>query len=458
MAASRTFYVGQVATSNNFGGTALSREALIPLSRCQSFTSNVDSASTLSQPDLSSSFLCRASTRLPIGDLALSRLVRRDALEHAATTRTRPNHLSKPSQTIMGEQSDSGNRRAINQQVYDMVMGWQSRGERAEQASSSESSKQSPLKTPPPPSSNFGANSGNVSPSALPVGTPSSISGSESTKLPSLKTLPPLKSSPPSSSNFGPGPGSISPSALPVASPSQAPLATQRQQSNEKEVEKKKQAAQRPVFVPYESAMGTSRAADDSKAHLVERSEFNAMRQRLNSKLSDANANIRQLRRTMQQREDEFNKYRWEVAALQQDLKVLSSIATDVAVNPAKASTVKINGRFVLSHLAFRLEELHGQVKRNAAGVEAMGLRDVPIEWAGMAEDVRVMGSFDDWTEGEQMSPETTGTYTKFTTTLRLRPGRYEIKFLVDGEWRTAPFWTTTGAGGLLENNLLIVD
>lgn len=35
------------------------------------------------------------------------------------------------------------------------------------------------------------------------------------------------------------------------------------------------------------------------------------------------------------------------------------------------------------------------------------------------------MGSFDGWTYGEQMSPEATGTMTRFTTVLKLRPGRW---------------------------------
>ncbi len=34
------------------------------------------------------------------------------------------------------------------------------------------------------------------------------------------------------------------------------------------------------------------------------------------------------------------------------------------------------------------------------------------------------MGSFDGWTYGEQMSPESTGMYTRFTSTVKLRPGR----------------------------------
>jgi len=35
-------------------------------------------------------------------------------------------------------------------------------------------------------------------------------------------------------------------------------------------------------------------------------------------------------------------------------------------------------------------------------------------------QDVKVMGSFDGWTYGEQMSPEATGTMTRFTTVLKL--------------------------------------
>lgn len=44
---------------------------------------------------------------------------------------------------------------------------------------------------------------------------------------------------------------------------------------------------------------------------------------------------------------------------------------------------------------------------------------------AGAVQDVKVMGSFDGWTYGEQMSPEATGTMTRFTTVLKVRPGRW---------------------------------
>ncbi|KAL0431399.1 UNVERIFIED_CONTAM: protein PTST, chloroplastic [Sesamum radiatum] len=72
-------------------------------------------------------------------------------------------------------------------------------------------------------------------------------------------------------------------------------------------------------------------------------------------------------------------------------------------------------------------------------------------------ENVQVMGSFDGWSQGEHMSPEYNGSYATFSTTLMLIPGRYEIKFLVDGDWKLSPEFPTVGEG-MLQNNLLVVE
>lgn len=40
-------------------------------------------------------------------------------------------------------------------------------------------------------------------------------------------------------------------------------------------------------------------------------------------------------------------------------------------------------------------------------------------------QTVQVMGSFDGWSHGEYLSAEYTGSYTRFTTSIMLRPGRY---------------------------------
>lgn len=94
------------------------------------------------------------------------------------------------------------------------------------------------------------------------------------------------------------------------------------------------------------------------------------------------------------------------------------------------------------------------------------------------------MGSFDSWTMGQQLSSDSMSdaVFQTFQTTLRLIPGEYrvcsllaatrvpmaeavqslppaasQIKFLVDGEWRTAGDWpTATDSMGNLENILVV--
>lgn len=72
-------------------------------------------------------------------------------------------------------------------------------------------------------------------------------------------------------------------------------------------------------------------------------------------------------------------------------------------------------------------------------------------------KSVQVMGSYDGWSQREDLSPEYTASFTKFSTTLILRPGRYEMKFLVDGEWQISPEFPTSGEG-MMENNVLVVE
>ncbi|KAJ0074595.1 hypothetical protein Patl1_37542 [Pistacia atlantica] len=100
---------------------------------------------------------------------------------------------------------------------------------------------------------------------------------------------------------------------------------------------------------------------------------------------------------------------------------------------------------------------VHEKVKEQIKDVDTAQSKEVPLFWCGMAESVQVMGTFDGWSQGEHLSPDYDGSFTRFSTTLMLRPGRYEIKFLVDGEWHLSPEFPTVGEG-LMKNNLLIVQ
>lgn len=87
-------------------------------------------------------------------------------------------------------------------------------------------------------------------------------------------------------------------------------------------------------------------------------------------------------------------------------------------------------------------------------------VREVPLVWYGLASEVRLMGSFDDWTKGFLLSSEgiDDSVFGRFEATLKLTPGKYYVKFLVDGEWRLAQGWPTEDSADGDTNNILFVE
>lgn len=182
-----------------------------------------------------------------------------------------------------------------------------------------------------------------------------------------------------------------------------------------------------------------------------------SQRTKLIKKLSEANQQNRFLIRQLHVKEDALVNFKRELAVMELEIQGLVALAEEIAKSGIPGSSRKINGKYVQSHLLARLEALHEKLKEQLKGVDAVQSKEVPLFWCGMAESVQVMGTFDGWTQGEHLSPEYTGSFTKFSTTLMLRPGRYEIKFLVDGEWQLSSEFPIVG-DGLMKNNLLIVE
>ncbi|XP_027160108.1 protein PTST, chloroplastic [Coffea eugenioides] len=180
-------------------------------------------------------------------------------------------------------------------------------------------------------------------------------------------------------------------------------------------------------------------------------------RSKIIKKLSDANQYNRVLKRQLQSKEDSLVNFKSELAVLELEIQALVSLAEEIANYEIPEGSRKIRGRYIQSHLLSRLEAVQEKLREQTKDVDAAQSKEVPLYWYGVAESVQVMGSFDGWSQGEHLSPEYTGSYTKFSTTLMLRPGRYEIKFLVDGEWNLSPEFPTIGEG-LMQNNLLIVE
>nr|XP_043624509.1 protein PTST homolog 2, chloroplastic isoform X2 [Erigeron canadensis] len=75
------------------------------------------------------------------------------------------------------------------------------------------------------------------------------------------------------------------------------------------------------------------------------------------------------------------------------------------------------------------------------------------IIWPNSASEVLLAGSFDGWTTQRKMERSQTGI---FSLSLKLYPGRYEIKFIVDGVWRVDPLRPIANNNGY-ENNVLII-
>lgn len=89
------------------------------------------------------------------------------------------------------------------------------------------------------------------------------------------------------------------------------------------------------------------------------------------------------------------------------------------------------------------------------------GVRKVPINYVGFAQSVYFKGTFDGWGTGLRLACQDMGNnvINEFTGELYVLPGRYEVKFWVDGQWRLAgEGWETVKDEGTgLENNVLEV-
>ncbi|KAJ6369611.1 hypothetical protein OIU76_027955 [Salix suchowensis] len=206
-------------------------------------------------------------------------------------------------------------------------------------------------------------------------------------------------------------------------------------------------------------------SSDELKALLLD-----SQRKNLTKKLSEANQQNRFLKRQLHVMEDALVNFKRELAVVELEFPggtsctsslhesdiALVMLAEEIAQYEIPDGSRKINGKYIQSHLHSRLKALQKKLKEQVKDVDVAQSKEVSLFWCGMAESVQVMGSFDGWSQGEHLSPEYDGSFTKFSATLMLRPGRYEIKFLVDGEWQLSPEYPTIGEG-LTENNLLIV-
>ncbi|KAG7979404.1 hypothetical protein I3843_05G129800 [Carya illinoinensis] len=118
-----------------------------------------------------------------------------------------------------------------------------------------------------------------------------------------------------------------------------------------------------------------------------------------------------------------------------------------------RAKLAVLEGKMALSIIDAQkmVEEKQKRIDDNLRALQH--LRTTCIVWVNPASVVLLAGSFDGWATQRKMEQSGTGI---FSVCLKLYPGRYEIKFIVDGEWRVDQLRPIVKNNGY-ENNLLVV-
>ncbi|XP_022734551.1 uncharacterized protein LOC111288060 [Durio zibethinus] len=122
----------------------------------------------------------------------------------------------------------------------------------------------------------------------------------------------------------------------------------------------------------------------------------------------------------------------------------LRSIRARSAVLEGKMALAIIDAQKIVEEKQKRIDDAHRALQL---------LRTACIVWPNSASEVLLAGSFDGWASKRKMEKSSTGV---FSVRLKLYPGKYEIKFIVDGEWKIDPLRPTVNNTGY-ENNLLII-
>ncbi|EFJ43326.1 hypothetical protein VOLCADRAFT_106904 [Volvox carteri f. nagariensis] len=181
---------------------------------------------------------------------------------------------------------------------------------------------------------------------------------------------------------------------------------------------------------------------------------------RMSAKLAEANAHVSYLERRI----EEANKDLQDAAAFLK--KVSMEFGTTSRLVESTAAAVRFgvdkeDAVAKLVKLCERLETLEASLQAQRTAFAKRVPKRVPVAWVGVASEVRLMGDFDGWTRGFELSAasiDSDGVIRTFEADLPLLPGRYKVKFQVDGGWRLASDWPTENDELGETNSILVVQ
>ncbi|CAL6425476.1 unnamed protein product [Bathycoccus prasinos] len=182
------------------------------------------------------------------------------------------------------------------------------------------------------------------------------------------------------------------------------------------------------------------------------------LRTRLNERVASSNAFAKYLEKTLLTRDDDLKRANELLYGAAKESGELLRLIRDAQNDIAKSGDDPIaRGEQKLEKFVNRLQLVESTLTKNAKEIDSTVVRTVPVEYHGIASDVIMMGDFDGWTRGIQLYPSfVEGGSSTFTGEARLPPGTYLVKFKVDGEWRLAREWPSSGEG-FDANNVLTV-
>ncbi|XP_019106080.1 protein PTST homolog 2, chloroplastic isoform X2 [Beta vulgaris subsp. vulgaris] len=122
----------------------------------------------------------------------------------------------------------------------------------------------------------------------------------------------------------------------------------------------------------------------------------------------------------------------------------LRTLRAKLAVLDGKMSLAIMDAQKILDEKQKRIDDARRALQL---------LRTTCIVWPNSGSEVLLAGSFDGWATQRKMTRSSTGI---FSVCLKLYPGKYEIKFIVDGVWKVDPLRPIVNNNGF-ENNLLTI-
>ncbi|GAB2280313.1 hypothetical protein Dimus_014954 [Dionaea muscipula] len=205
------------------------------------------------------------------------------------------------------------------------------------------------------------------------------------------------------------------------------------------------------------SAKRTISTTKDGNEPLEELNACDQIRSRLQSlevELSSALHLLRSNPDDLPQKQDQVqSSEEWNKLSDAWEFQQSEIMRTKDNLRSIRANIAVLEGKMALAINDAQRAVDEKQRRINDARMALQLLRTAYIIWPNSASEVLLSGSFDGWTTQRKMEKSISGV---FSLSLKLYPGRYEIKFIVDGVWKVDPLRPVVHCDGY-ENNLLII-